>query len=519
MKRTRCRHLKTNSMVVNPLTSQRAHFATLAKGWLASGASAFGVWSDGLPVAYWPDVRSLERPSLVVPICHEQRVVGEFRVSGLSDAPAQERLTAEAQMVSHLIQLEEELHSMTAELVDSQDRLLAVYQLARSLRHYTTIDDTLRGLLFEAMRLVKTRAGFAIFECAPREPIVVQYPAQFGNEGAIWEIFRQAQEREREISLSSGSLMESYSTGADNLCFIPIRIRGSFIAGLGLLNKPGGFSTPDVKLARAIIDQAGAHIEQILLHQETLEQRKVQSELELARRVQLRLLPQYVPNVAGLDIAAHSRPARQIGGDFYDFIAQPQRPWMFAVGDVSGKALSAALLMTMTRAAIHSKASYMPDPTPELVMRHSNAELFDDYLQVGMFSTAFIGQYEPHNRRLKYANAGHSPVIYCPAAGLPRLLGADSPPIGVLKASMCQNHTISLNEGDVFIVATDGFNEARGPDEEMFGYERLLNLVAISSEMTARAISEIIFAAVDAFSLGRPQDDDQTLVVIKGVAV
>ncbi|HNP69464.1 MAG TPA: PP2C family protein-serine/threonine phosphatase [Kouleothrix sp.] len=506
-------------MLANVLANQRAHFATLAKAWLASGASAFGVWSDGAPLAYWPDKRMLDRPSLVVPIYFEERVLGELRIAGLSDLLSQERLVAEAGLVSHLIQLEEDLNTMTAELVESQDRLLAVYQLARSLRHYTTIDDTLRGLLFEAMRLVKTRAGFAIFDFATRDPIVVQYPANFGNEAAIWEIFRQAQVREREMSLTTGSLIEAFSTGADNLCFIPIRIRGSFIAGLGLLNKPTGFSTPDVKLARAIIDQASAHIEQVLLHQETLEQRKIQNDLDLARRVQLRLLPQQLPSVPGLDIAANSRPARQIGGDFYDFIHQPQRPLMFAVGDVSGKALSAALMMTMTRTAIHSKASYMPNPTPELVMRNSNEDLFEDYLQVGMFSTAFIGQYQAFNRTMLYANAGHSPVIYCPVGGTPQLLGADSPPIGVLSTSMGRNHTIQMDIGDVLVVATDGFNEARSPDEELFGYERLLNLVAISSEMSARAIAEILFAAVDAFSVGRPQDDDQTLVVIKGVAV
>lgn len=132
---------------------------------------------------------------------------------------------------------------------------------------------------------------------------------------------RQAQVRERELSLTTGSLIEAFSTGADNLCFIPIRIRGSFIAGLGLLNKPTGFSTPDVKITRAIIDQASAHIEQVLLHQETLEQRKIQNDLDLARRVQLRLLPQQLPAVIGLDIAAHSRPARQIGGDFYIYLS------------------------------------------------------------------------------------------------------------------------------------------------------------------------------------------------------
>lgn len=161
----------------------------------------------------------------------------------------------------------------------------------------------------------------------------------------------------------------------------------------------------------------------------------------------------------------------------------------------------------------------MPNPAPDMVMRNSNEDLFEDYLQVGMFSTAFIGQYHVPNRTITYSNAGHSPVIYCPVAGLPRLLGADSPPIGVLRTSMCKNHTLSLNEGDVLLVATDGFNEARGPDDELYGYERLLNLVSLSSGMPARAIAQILFEAVDTFGKGRPQDDDQTVVVLKGVSM
>jgi sigma-B regulation protein RsbU (phosphoserine phosphatase) len=180
--------------------------------------------------------------------------------------------------------------------------------------------------------------------------------------------------------------------------------------------------------------------------------------------------------------------------------------------------MSAALLMTMTRTAIHSKAGFMPKPTPEMVMRNSNEDLYEDFIQVGMFATAFIGQYQPHNQKLLYANAGHSPVVYCPAGGRAQLLEADSTPIGVLTISLCKNHVVTMQPGDVLIVATDGFSEARNPEDEMFGYDRLLQLAEASAKKSARAIAEAFFEAVDRFGVGRPQDDDQTLVVIKGVA-
>jgi sigma-B regulation protein RsbU (phosphoserine phosphatase) len=232
----------------------------------------------------------------------------------------------------------------------------------------------------------------------------------------------------------------------------------------------------------------------------------------------LRLLPQQLPRVDKLDIYASSRPALQVGGDFYDFVTQPDRPFIFSVADVTGKGMAAALLMTMARTAIHSKASFMPKPTPEIVMKNSNEDLFEDFIQVGMFATAFIGQYQPHSQKLLYANAGHSPVIYRPANGRARLLEADSTPIGVLRVSLCKNHQVPLGLDDVLVVATDGFSEARNPRDEMFGYERLLELVDRAADRSAHAIADALFEAVDRFGVGRPQDDDQTLVVIKGAA-
>jgi sigma-B regulation protein RsbU (phosphoserine phosphatase) len=170
----------------------------------------------------------------------------------------------------------------------------------------------------------------------------------------------------------------------ENLLAIPIWVRGAITAGLGLVNHPGGFSAPDLKLARAIADQASAQIERILLYHEMFEQAQLRTEVDLARRVQLDLLPRQLPSVTGIDIFASSRPAYQVGGDFYDFIVDNGRPFVFSVGDVTGKGLSAALLMTMTRSAIHSKAQFMPYPTPESVMRQSNEDLYNDFTRIGV---------------------------------------------------------------------------------------------------------------------------------------
>ena len=134
-----------------------------------------------------------------------------------------------------------------------------------------------------------------------------------------------------------------------------------------------------------------------------------------------------------------------------------------------------------------------------------------------MFATAFVATYHPANRLVTFANAGHSPVIYCPAAGAPRMLEAGSPPLGVLPAARIDPEQVTLGPGDVLVAATDGFSEAWSPDGELFGYERLIATIQHLASGSAAEIGAGLFAAVEAYGGGRSQDDDQTLIVVKGV--
>jgi sigma-B regulation protein RsbU (phosphoserine phosphatase) len=239
--------------------------------------------------------------------------------------------------------------------------------------------------------------------------------------------------------------------------------------------------------------------------------------MQLAQSVQLNLLPQRPPGVMGLDLWAASHPASTVGGDFYDFILRPDQSLTFTVGDVSGKGMPAALLMAMTRTVIRNKAKSVPSPTPEVVMGLSNEELYHDFTEVSMFATVFVGQYEPDSRELLYANAGHSPVIYCPAGGAARLLRADGTAMGILPKSMSADQRLLLEPGDVLVVGTDGLSEAHNAHDEMFGYDRLLEVVESLAVRPAQAIADGLYQTVNNFSAGQPQDDDQTLVVLKGV--
>lgn len=505
-------------MLVALLSSQYARFAALAEAWMALGATAFGVYQDGRPLVYWPSGHRLAKPSLVAAITRGDQELGDLRVAGLSGHAFEQRLRTDAAMISYMLQLEGELQQMTADLVTSQDQQLALYRLTQTMRDHVTVEETLKAVVAEAVRMVRSQAGYAMFvPASAQDPQLVQQPADLHPEDQLWRLYWQGQASEHEIHLTEAEA-ELAPTGVTNLLHVPIWVRGSVMAGVGLVNRAGGFSAPEIKLTRAIADQASAQIERMLLYQEMFDQAKLRTEMELARRVQLDLLPRTLPRVAGLDIYANSRPAYQVGGDFFDFIHDEGRPFIFSIGDVTGKGLSAALLMTMTRTALHSKSQFMPYPTPEAVMRQSNEDLYNDFTRVGVFATVFVGQYEVGSQRLMYANAGHAPVIYRPHDGEPVLLRADSTAIGILPVSYCRNQVLRLGPDDLLVVATDGFSDVRDPGEEIFGVDRLIELVDRLHGGTAHEIAAGMFEEADRFGHGRQQDDDQTLIVIKGAA-
>jgi sigma-B regulation protein RsbU (phosphoserine phosphatase) len=508
-------------MLTKLLAAQPERFALLAQAWRDGGAAVFGVRSSGGEVlAVWPGGAVSQAPDMLAPISNGISAAGALFVIGLTGPQAQARLNADASWLAHLLNIEGELDEMTAELIDSQDQLLALYDLAQSMRSRLQIDDVLYSLAAAAVRLVKVQGAVAAIYGEPGEsgesrPAIAHYPRPLLNSAVFGQLFQETRANRRETLFGPRSDLPDIT----NLLIEPIRVRGTICAALGLVNKPGGFTSPDLKLVRTIAEQAGAQIENVLLYQESLEQARFQTEIELARHVQTHLLPQSLPQITGLDIASGSHPALEVGGDFYDFIFPPGAPLVFVVGDVAGKGMPAALLMTMTRTMLRSKAKSLSTFTPEVVVFYANEDMYDDFTDVGMFATVFIGQYWPDSRQLMFANAGHSPVMYCPAGGPSRLLEADGPPIGVLPASECRNQSLVLRPGDVLVVATDGFSEARNGADTSFGYERLLGLVESLADRSAQGIVDGLFEAVRDFENGHAQEDDRTLIVVKGTAL
>jgi phosphoserine phosphatase RsbU/P len=494
------------------LREQHRQLAALADGWLASGARCFVVRPAGGEPLVWPAGATPGEPSVCTPVVAGGREIAWLEVSGVEGPGMQTRLAADAGLLAVVLRLEDELQLMTSHLVETQDQLLSLYNLAELGQRRLGINDVLRQVAERAAPLFPVEGTFAMVH-SPGWPLLIEHhPAVLaGRERMEW-VLEQLDNGVNEIWWRD----ESGKGDIQNLLVTSVKLQGAGWLAVGLVNKVDiAYTVPEVRLVQAIAEHGGTQVENILLYEQTLQQARLQAEMELARSVQVNLLPQSAPDVQGLQIWADSRPASQVGGDFYDFVQGNGRPFTFAVGDVSGKGMPAALLMAMTRAVIRANFKGRSDLTPQAFVARTNSALYSDFARVGMFATLFVGQYDPGQQEVVYANAGHSPVIYVPAGRRAELLVADGTPLGILPTTFSSDQRLALGPDDLLVVATDGFSEAWNAQDEMFGYERLLALVEEMVADPSHQIGQRLYHEVDQFNL--VQGDDRTLLVVKGV--
>lgn len=311
----------------------------------------------------------------------------------------------------------------------------------------------------------------------------------------------------------SRKLQEDPRTAAVPIIFLTARgtledrLTGFEAGGVDYLAKP--FAMTELK----------ARIAALLRQRQNTRQQEaasVSGEMAEAASIQKHLIERATPQVAGLDIFSHCRPAKEIGGDFYDFRLAEKDQLIFMVADVSGKGLPAAMIMTSARTALQGAAQRLY--ACEAAMTQVNRDLYDDLTDVGKFITVFLGQYDGVNRQLAYANAGHSLVVHCPAGGACRIVEAADPPLGILPKHLFARESLPLALGDLLIVCSDGIFEAEDPTGERVGYDRLLEWIQAVADKPAQAIGDGLLQQVSDFSGQWHQTDDQTLLVLKGVA-
>jgi serine phosphatase RsbU (regulator of sigma subunit) len=275
------------------------------------------------------------------------------------------------------------------------------------------------------------------------------------------------------------------------------------------------FSDEDLRLLTLLSNLAAVKIENAKLIDQSIEKEKMEKELSLASQIQKDFLPKENPSCKNFEIAGNNIPCYQVGGDYYDFISINPSCLGIIVADVSGKGVSASLLMASLRAALHS------DIHPQYKLAKMTAKL-NDFIHrsspINSFITFFFCELDKKSGELRYINAGHNPPLILDKRGKIHRLGSCGLCLGMFPSQVYKVKKVTLNSGDTAVIFTDGITESRNKENKDFEDRGLIKALRKHSKLSAQKILEKIYKELDSFTSGADQMDDMTLVIIKRVS-
>jgi sigma-B regulation protein RsbU (phosphoserine phosphatase) len=320
------------------------------------------------------------------------------------------------------------------------------------------------------------------------------------------------------LCMDGGAVPPGLLPGATHLLSLPIAVenrpKGLLVVGDKESRRGvGPFLASDRRTLALFANQAAIALENARLHREALERERLEREMQVAAEIQRQILPKGAPPVPGYQLVGWNLPARQVGGDYYDLLALPDGRVELVVGDVSGKGIPAALMVS----TLHSALRLLLDHAgfgPSLLER-LNRHILESSAP-NKFITMLIAELEPGSGILRYLNAGHNPGLLLRAAGgRVEELSSGGIPLGLLPNSRYQPREVVVEPGDFLCIYSDGITEAESITEEEFGTERLIEILRQHGGRPLQEVLEEIQAAVSRFALGKPQYDDQTLVLLR----
>ena len=277
----------------------------------------------------------------------------------------------------------------------------------------------------------------------------------------------------------------------------------------------GPLTAHEIRLLQSFADQMGTGLEAARFQQsltaEALHRERVERELELAREVQERLLPQQLPAAPGLEVVSTYRSAEQVGGDYFDAFSLPDGRLCYVIADVSGKGVPAALLMATLRASLRSlmlREQFVP------AVLHDLNRLLYEASSASRYATLMLFVYDPQTGELTSANAGHTVPLVLRGDAVLRLQ-CGGPVVGLLPDASYEHERTPLQEGDLLLAYTDGVSEATNPSGAEWAEEGLLTAARQTRGMDAQAAMETILRVLREFTAGAPPQDDLTLLLLR----
>lgn len=313
------------------------------------------------------------------------------------------------------------------------------------------------------------------------------------------------------------TLAEEHYKFFHSILGVPLKAKGDLIGYLAVFNKKEGkeFTEDDRKLLSIIASQSAQLIENARLYEEEKEYLSMKEEMRLAQTIQMNLLPEVKPELNGYDISATNIPAKEVGGDYFDFISLNEDHFAFCIADITGKGMPAALLMSNLQASLRSQA--LINVETSLCVNNINRLLYNN-TESNKFATLFYGVLDTERHVIEYCNAGHDQPIHIRNGMIDSELEATGLILGVLEEFPYEQDQVHMEVNDVLVLYTDGITEAMNPDEEEFGIERTREILLKHSDKSAIEIQDMLINAIVSHAGSQKQSDDITLMVIKRIA-
>jgi sigma-B regulation protein RsbU (phosphoserine phosphatase) len=389
--------------------------------------------------------------------------------------------------------------------------LQSLYEVGLAIARMLELEDLREQVLLRAVSLLDARVGaLYLYESG-----YYRLEGTFGGE-AVAEVRSDDPRLAGLTEAEKGGAAELIS-GAQHTLAVSIEADGTRLGLLVVGDKEnrqgvGAFLEEDRRMLELFGNQVAIALENARLHKQALEKERLERELDLAADIQRQLLPTRLPEVEGFEFAGWNRPARHVGGDYYDLRSTEDGGVHLVLGDVTGKGMPAALLVSTLHSALRLLLSARPFDAE--LFQHLNRHIAEASGS-NKFITMAAAKLDPATGHLDYVNAGHNPPLLVRAGGEVVELPSGGMPLGMFAAAPYQIGSAGLEPGDLLCIFSDGITECESPEGEEFGPERLAGLLKRASDLPLPEIVRAIDEAAVGFVAGGPQGDDQTVVLAR----
>lgn len=414
-------------------------------------------------------------------------------------------------------------------VVHAQERLGVIHEVGRALLSPHTLDEVLREIVFLVLEVVPAERVFLFLKASGDGELACKVACYRRADGTTdvgqitisRSIVDEVVNHERPVLSCDAQCDERFlkkqsiiSSGVRSIMAVPLVVAGRATGMLYADSRQGKacFSEEDLGLMATVASVVDIKIENALLMEQRLENERMRQQMENARQIQVRLLPAEAPAPAGYDLAGRSVPCFEVGGDYYDFIPLEGGKIGIVVGDVSGKGLDAALLVSCLHACVRSQARISASPAEKIAA--VNRYVFENTPE-NRFATLIYGELDPTGHTFEYINAGHNPALWVRADGSMKILESSGIPVGIMEHSSYNQARLDLEPGSQLLIYSDGAVEAEKKDGEEFGMERLREAVLGCRRHDALQLITVIGETIASFSDPGKPCDDITLVALK----